>query len=286
MVLGTHPVSCRWLPDSSVKIIPDNNAVDSGILTIASGTIVEYDRAGNVVWTWESSKYFEKIDHKKNASSLSRGCLDLHENSFFFDEKDKIIYLSFRNMNQVVKIKYPEGTIIGTIGEETPKTTQNKKNNLFYGQHSVKRTSDGSIVLFNNNTQHGPFPTILKIKEPALINDHAKITWEYKCTSNVASKNGYVSGGNVVELPDNSMLVSMAIPANEIFIVNKDKHIVWSAATERYDDGQKKWLPLARYRASIIEGKQQLERLIWGGEVNPGISQNSFAPIKSNRSQP
>lgn len=35
-----------------------------------------------------------------------------HENSFFFDDKAKVIYLSLRNINSILKIKYPEGTIL------------------------------------------------------------------------------------------------------------------------------------------------------------------------------
>ncbi len=49
----------------------------------------------------------------------------------------------------------------------------------------------------------------------------------------------------------------------EVFIVDHDKKILWSAIPESYNKVQKKWFAEPSYRASIVTDKNELERLIW-----------------------
>ena len=41
---------------------------------------------------------------------------DVHENAFFFDEKNKVIYISFKYISTIIKLKYPEGIVLNTYG--------------------------------------------------------------------------------------------------------------------------------------------------------------------------
>ncbi len=76
------------------------------------GTIMEYDEKGNLVWSWKSTSYFRGSDVLNYMGKNNRPISDIHQNSFFFDEKEKVIYASYRNISRLLKIKYPEGTVI------------------------------------------------------------------------------------------------------------------------------------------------------------------------------
>jgi len=96
------------------------------------------------------------------------------------------------------------------------------------------------------------------------VEDLSKI-WEYTCYTDTIA-NVYPSGGNVVELPDKSIFVSMAFPDSRIFIVAQNKKMLWCAKVENRNQSEKKWAPVNIYRASIITSRDQLEKLIWGTE--------------------
>ena len=135
-------------------------------------------------------------------------------------------------------------------------------------QHSVKLSDDGSIILFNNNEcNNGDFPKIVKLQEPVSGQDTLKKIWEYECMTDINAPNGFPSGGNVTELPDNSLFVATAAPDSKVFIVNMDKKMLWSAISEKWDDGGKKWVPITHYRASIIKSRSDMEHLVWSTEI-------------------
>ena len=77
----------------------------------------------------------------------------------------------------------------------------------------------------------------------------------------------FTSGGNVVELPDGSLFASMCVRYGNVLIVGRDKKLVWNAISEKWVPGLKKWTVTGNYRASIITGQKELERLVWGGEA-------------------
>ena len=112
-----------------------------------------------------------------------------------------------------------------------------------------------------------------------------KLIWEYTCNSIYQSPYGFPSGGNVIELTDHSIFVSTAAPDSRVFIVNRDKEILWSALPQRWNKQDNKWTPISEYRASIIQNRLALERLIWHGEIiesenGSGIPYNSVGDNK------
>ena len=82
-------------------------------------------------------------------------------------------------------------------------------------------------------------------------------------------KGRYDKGGNVLELPDSSLFVS--VPFGSIFIVNRSKEVLWSAVCEKRKLSQPNWDEVVLYRASIITRKE-LERLIWSNSMIKGGS--------------
>ncbi len=277
MILGNEDVSCNSLIDSSFRITinketqPEKNAVDC--IRLPFGTLVEYDAQGNVVWSWKSSKYYEESDLANYPMTKNMPLTDIHPNAFYFDEKNHEIYVSFKTISRLIKIDYPSGNVSGSYGEIYKPFVPVKGNSLFCAQHGLKMAKDGSLFLFNNNVCNpGAFPKIEKLKAPFSRGEKMKITWEFECNNDAVAPKGFTTGGNVIELPGNALFVSMANPGSNIFIVNMEKKILWSAVSERWDEGNKVWNPLPLYRASIIIDREKMEQLIW----NSGKYQSSL----------
>lgn len=228
------------------------------------GTVIEYDKDGKIVWTWKSSEYFEKSDLIYYAGDKGDGMVNIHENAFFFDEPDSIIYISFKNISRIVKVKYPQGTILNAYGEIYKKGMPPKGNDLFCQQHACKRSQIGCLFLFNNNgCNPGNAPKVKMLQEPAGDAMPLKKIWEYDCIIDNSYPQTAPSGGNVIEMPDKSLFVSMAGVYSKIFLVNLRKELQWSALPEIWMENEKKWTALGQYRASIISDGAKMEQLIW-----------------------
>ena len=236
-------------------------------------TIVEFDKNKRIVWRWSGLDYVNNSDLglRRTADVPDLDC-DLRENSFFFDEKNKVIYLSFRNINRVIKIKYPEGKVLNTYGTLYKPGLKSMENGLFNYQHSCKRSQKGYLYMFNNNSSgSNHIPTIVMFQEPGSGKSDLKKVWEYQCTiegmdNATISKMYFHTSGGVTELPDQSILVNMGKPYPKIFIVGHNKKILWSAMPEKYNSATKKWEMFDDlYRISMISRKE-LEKLIWASE--------------------
>jgi hypothetical protein len=167
-----------------------------------------------------------------------------------------------------MKIEYPSGKTLGFYGENFfPGNSVSTGNNLLCNQHTIARSKDGNLYIFNNNSCmfKDSLPTIVEFKEPQFPGDTFKKVWEYTCTMEGNYNKFFGSGGNATELADGSFFVNMGSEYNKQFIVTRDKKIAWSAITERFMESDQKWTPIHEYRTSILSRKE-LERLIWNSE--------------------
>ena len=242
--------------------------------------LVEFDKNYKVIWGWNGGEYIKKSDLGTiRPTDTLFDPRDLHENAFYFDEQRKVIYICFRNISRVIKIKYPEGNVLNTYGTLYKPGIKSMKNDQFCWQHACKGSKKGNFYLYNNNECNAPHvPTVELFRETAAGNNRPEKIWEYDCDISEVSglddediegmkKEGFLNGGNVVELADESMFVSMGGAYGKIFIVSKDKQIQWSGIVEFYDQVKKKWKPAGiSYRASIITSRKDLERMIWNSE--------------------
>jgi arylsulfotransferase ASST len=299
MVLGNEAISWRYdhllkndsmlpEPNSDMKRGGDN---DSAYNRIIFGTVIEYNEKGNVTWSWKSSNYFIGSDikygnrktqsRKREMKKEKNKVIDVHENAFYFDEKDSVLYVGFRDIGRILKIKYPDGYVMKAYGVTFNPDGSTSGNDLFCGQHAITMTGKGDLLIYNNNScAQDTIPELLMFRESGDGSDLKKI-WEFKCPVDITrgnlrpakmGKNGIVVshdlsvGGNVIELPDQSIFVSMSSPYGNLFIVNTDKTILWHAVAERWNPGEKKWVESPQYRASIITDRKELDRLIWNSE--------------------
>ena len=231
------------------------------------GTIIEYDKAGNVIWSWKSTSYFKQPDSKYGLRGMAK-FFDTHENSLYFDEKEKMMYLGFRNLSEVLKIKYPEGNVISTYKNFSREANPRMGNLLYCYQHAVKEAQDGSLYLFDNNIcSLGAPAEIVMLQQPDSATGGLKKTWAFDCPLPAARSTTpiqFVAGGNVTELPNYDIFAAQYgdLYCN-LFIVSKDKRILWNAYPEKWNPDDHSWDGIDMYRASIVPGQKQVEQLIW-----------------------
>lgn len=242
------------------------------------GTLIEYDQQGHVVWTWRSSDYAKNCDlYNIKTGSWLYELNDIHDNAFFFDEENKVIYVSFKNINRIIKIKYPGGELLNTYGEIFLPNTTEPSLWRYCHQHSCKRSREGYLYLYNNNDCiAGALPKLMMFREPVTPADTLQEVWEYQCIMNgegdaerSPGSNAFSGGGNVTELPGGEIFASMdSRKYNKAFIVDKNKKELWSVLFEQWDPivRVQAWRSVSNYRVSIITDRKALERLVWNQE--------------------
>jgi len=278
MVLGNERILLKLSShDSSLLTLTAYKVIkgDDGNLyqEVEFGDVKEYDEHSNLVWSWGTEKYFESTDIFlcKNEQGLLD--IDVHENAFYFDTATKSIYLSFRNISRILKIKYPEGNVLSSYGNTyKPGGGKELGNDLYCDQHCIRKSDSGYLYLFNNNDCNMPNPPkIIIAKEPEEPGNKLKKIWEYECNpmhAGVTKRAKIKPAGNVTELPDHSIFAQMSWGYSSVFIINRNKQILWSAYPEIWNPTEQKWdVLLYQYRASIITDPKQLEQMVWNAEM-------------------
>jgi hypothetical protein len=228
------------------------------------GTLVEFDEKGNVVWSWRDSKRLVGTDFdyfSPKVDSLFR--FDPHSNSFFFDEQRKAIYVSYRSLSRISKIEYPSGKILNIYGENFKPGSISYGYGLLCYPHTVRRLTDGNLCFFNNNAcrNSDSLPSVVIFREPAKFGDSVTKVWEYTCTVEGNYPRRFVSGGNANEMPDGALFVCMGSIYSKIFIVDREKKVLWSALPERRLKAENIWTGSSQYRANFVE-RSMLEQII------------------------
>jgi hypothetical protein len=270
MSMGNYPNEVSMGNEQKASSETQVEGTDRKTETIMYGSIVEFDKMGKEVWSWNSGKFF--LNNKERLGIREDGTYDpdVHLNSFYFDEKRSEIYLSFRNINAILKIRYPSGEVLNCFvaGMEGSKANGNRKA-AFCNQHSCKVSDNGNFYFFNNNSCTTPsFPTLVELKKQQPGSNEVKKVWEYKCEITdpgfkATERTCFPKGGNVVKLKDGSFFASLNMPYSQVFIVKQDKQVFWSALCEENNANEGRWQPITLYRASIIESNDMLEYAIF-----------------------
>ena len=230
---------------------------------ILASTIIEYNRDGDITWSWISDDHFTDEDIFESNSPFST-----HMNSFYFDEKNKTIYTSHRNINRIVKIEYPSGKVLAEYGEAYHKEKKIYGDGLFYGQHSCRVNAAGDLYLFNNNlkrSKSGPEPvyisSVLIFKEPQKNTDSITKIWAYTCDIDTFSQPYAAGSGSVQELPGRLLNVCMG-GSSRIFIVSSSQKLLWNGILQTIAN-QELWQPVENgYRSYAIEN-DEFQQLIF-----------------------
>ncbi len=299
MVLGTQNVSWKiplYVADSAHPATDASvtRGSDNGYMkTLQFGTVIEYDQKGNIVWSWKSEEYFKKCDlFQHNLPNGQFEYPDVHENAFYFDESGGNIYIGFRDISRILKVKYPSGKVLAEYGEKYKSGTTELVNYAYCGQHSIFKSKTGELLVFNNNsTAPSALPKLEILKEPLNGKGDLKKVWEYNCNLDGINENERVnhdkklahfmaprdksklskftmsSGGAFYELPDGAFFASMSSPYSKILLLNRNKTIDWCAMPEKWNPTDSTWKALPVYRSHIINDQKKLEKLIWNTEL-------------------
>ena len=107
MAMGTENVVAK------LPVMKDNRSAgdinykakkDSAFFPVRPfGTLIEYDHIGRIIWSWKASVYFPGSDVDNYIDPfLNRPEPDIHDNAFFFDEKNSCLYVCYRSISRVI----------------------------------------------------------------------------------------------------------------------------------------------------------------------------------------
>lgn len=262
MLLGSEQKKCIFpVAKDSLPIIAPNEAnnPELNLKQTAFGILYEYDNQGNLVWKWHMAPFYQQANLAKTISVQPVRALDIHENSFYFNEQKQVVYLSCKNIHHIFKIKYPSGKVIGQFNGNA--------TDQFNSQHGLKMNSKGNVVLYNNNMFKGSaVPKIIELKETsanAMYTQWESLTYPYDPPASNTNRNLGRTGGNIELLNDSTFFVANCTPYNNLYITNKKNEILWLGEVYTRENADKPWQPQTTYRASLLHQAKGIDPFIW-----------------------
>lgn len=222
----------EWAKKEGVKIIKGK-----AYTNIPYGTIVEFDPQGKIVWQWNSATFF--IEQAKQGRKIS----DTHLNAFYMDKNGRDIYLGFRHWSLILKIDKQTGKVsdycygVEATGEP-----------LFRFQHSIEKTEDGNLLIFNNDSTQADNI----VSSVVVVSDKEKGKWKkvqaFSCKIDDLDNGKSSRFGSADVLPNGNILIGMG-GQGRMVVVNPHKNgeIVWDMSINAHST------PLF-YRSHYVSG--------------------------------
>jgi len=221
MMPNGHIMYSAWEPKG---ILPDEVAakVKGGLPgtelngKIWGDVLVEIDRDGNRIWEWLGYEYLDP--------EIDAICpLENRSHWPFINSvqicRDGNVLLSTRSLNQVTKIDYKTGKVIGRYG----------RGKIFH-QHDARELDNGNIILFDNGShRHEYQPEYSRVVELDPKTD--EIVWMYK--ANLPS-DFYSSHSSGCERQPNGNTVIIETDKGRVFEVTLQHEIVWEYVNPHY----------------------------------------------------
>ncbi len=202
--------------------------------------IIEWDdETKEVVWEWNTFDYFSMDDYDDIGGSWQEAMGQLrydwtHTNALWFSENESAIYISVRHLSRIVKIDYPSGDIIWSMGLDMPSGDIDfGEDILFSWQHSLQILDNGNLLTLDNgnlsqqllNTDY-PTTRALEIS----INENngeftSEVVWEYNLPDYLF---GFASG-NAQKLDNDNYLITTVGNGGTSIEVNQSGDIIWEA---------------------------------------------------------
>ncbi len=193
-----------------------------------TGTVIEYDRQGNVVWSWNSYNYLEYDPLRPRVRNQHiEYPLKAHINAFSIDKKNEFVYLGFRDISRIVKVEKSTGKVVDSWGLRIYLGGANHPVEL-HQQHDANILDNGNIAVFNSNDYPGSdsIPSAVIISQQP--DDSNKIIWQFDCQLDSTERRANRNGGNVDQLKNGNLLVCTGT-SDRIFEITMDKKIVWQS---------------------------------------------------------
>jgi hypothetical protein len=175
---------------------------------IYGDNIYEVDDDGKIIWEWIS---YEHLDPEIDAICPLEYREQWHINTVFIC-RDGNILISPRQLNEILKIEYPGGKVLGRWG----------RGKVFH-QHDPRELDNGNILLFDNGThRHSYWEEYSRVVEIDPKTD--EIVWEYKAPYPPDFFSQFMGGA---ERQPNGNTVICDSCNGRIFEVTHDGEMVW-----------------------------------------------------------
>ena len=171
---------------------------------VTDAKLVEFDGAGNVVWTWRMGDHIDVATENQHWRGRGAAQDVVHMNSLAYDGRGGVV-VSARHLDAVYRIRLSDGVITWKLGgsrEHESLTVLGPSGfGTFSGQHFARILPDGSLTLHDNRTKEGQGPRLihfgldLHARTATVLGwvTDARVAWSRCCG------NGYLlPGGNWV----------------------------------------------------------------------------------------
>jgi arylsulfate sulfotransferase len=198
--------------------------------------IIQEVKDGKVIWEWDGTEEPEMYRTSVEGNDYRTGRLTqdyAHINSINIDPKDNNLILSFRNMNQVMKLERYTGKIIWRLGGGNSDFAMTEEQK-FLRQHHAHFLADGkTMILFDNgDSKERPYSRVVEF---VLDEKNRKITGYKSMYLPDRSFSQYMGS---VEKTDSSYFVGLG---NDPRVME----INLNTGTKMFEQ----WLDMASYRA-------------------------------------
>ncbi|MFI3321457.1 MAG: arylsulfotransferase family protein [Rikenellaceae bacterium] len=178
-----HYLISGYVPTQVYDIPDDVDHADSVNIVEA---VVQEIKDGSLIFQWRSSNYTElyALNSSSSFTTSNGSYVDyLHCNCATIDETDGNLLLSLNKLNAVVKVDRASGTgdIIWILGGSGDMFSLSDVQ-IFYRQHDINFTEDGSITLFNNNYLSGDETIVSEVMKFNLDENNLKVN-SFECYS-------------------------------------------------------------------------------------------------------
>lgn len=214
----------------------------------ASDMIFEFDAERNIVWSfdllYELKRQFDLQPDYATPTMKRLG----HLNGITVDEQHNMVYASFKNFSNVLKIDKNNNRIVYMFGNKTINFADSMfHSGLFAQQHCPILLGNGNLVVFDNNTsvKGSGIVELNSSMEGQEENAGTEKVWELRFKDLHIDKPFTSLMGSVQELPNGHLLIGMG-KENEVFEVSRKKEVLWRMSTFAYNEA--KWLPMENYR--------------------------------------
>ncbi len=215
--------------------------------------LVEWDRdSKEVLWEWNFFDHLSMDDYDIENGTWFDAFIATpqrydwtHANALWLDEAESAIFVSIRHLSRIVKISYPSGDIIWSLGENMPSGDVEFGHELgFNFQHSLEILDNGNILTFDNgnsSTQSRALEIEVNGNSGVYSSD---IVWEHNLPSELYSS----FSGNVQKLNNGNYLITSIGETGTALEVSSNHETIWEV---KYNLSQ----PLgAVYRSNRISG--------------------------------
>ncbi len=200
--------------------------------------VIEFDRQGNIVWSFDVSSLIG-VNQSCPYQDYYMGYPDIsHSNTIYYDVENDSIYLNLRNANTFWKIDHSSGDVVWGLGEYGNFSLYNKlgqpADNLFFHAHAVERIDEDTFILFDNDyhNQTLEYNQVSRIVEITINEDTmtANVSWVW------ASEAEYSSAiwGDADRLPNGNRIGVFGVKFRatspygaRLVEVNENHKIVW-----------------------------------------------------------